>query len=133
MMDLAIDFAEDVPPLPHEQILKIVEIFKSHQAEAKISSIHVNGWFGNYNKLTTTFQFLKNEFGLSEAEALEKCAFAGDSPNDEPMFKKFPHSFGVGNVAHFSNQMKHLPTYKASSNGGEGFSEIASRILSLKD
>ena len=133
LMDLAIDFCEDVPPLPPSEVGKIVRIFEKHGAQAKVSSIHVNGWFGPYDKLTTTLRFLQTEFNLSEAEALEKCAFVGDSPNDEPMFKKFPHSFGVGNVAHFSNQMKHLPTYKANSNGGEGFFEIANRILSLKD
>ena len=130
MMDLAIDFAEDVKPLAKPEILKIVDIFKAHQAQAKISSIHVNGWFGDYNKLTTTFQFLKNEFGLSENEILEKCAFAGDSPNDEPMFEKFPHSFGVANVLEFKSSIKHLPAFVADSEGGDGFTQIADRILS---
>ena len=129
LMDLAIDFCEDVPALPNSEIKKIVNVFESHGAVAKISSIHVNGWFGDYNKLTTTFKFLKNEFGLSESEALNQCVFVGDSPNDEPMFEKFPLSFGVGNLKNFSDQMKFLPTYIAGENGGEGFSEIVRRIL----
>ena len=73
--DLAIDFCEDIPPLSPAAVEKIVHIFEKHGAQAKVSSIHVNGWFGDYNKLTTTFQFLKNEFNLSEEDALKKCVF----------------------------------------------------------
>jgi HAD superfamily hydrolase (TIGR01484 family) len=129
MMDLAIDFCEDVPALPTNEVQKIVQIFEEHGAQAKVSSIHVNGWFGDYNKLTTTFKFLKKEFNLSEQDALSKCIFVGDSPNDEPMFAKFPHSFGVANIRNFVQQMKHLPTYVSTSAGGDGFAEIAARIL----
>lgn len=131
LMDLAIDFCEDVPALPESDIQRITQIFQHHGAQAKVSSIHVNGWFGSYNKLSTTLQFLKDKFGLSESEALEKCIFIGDSPNDEPMFQKFPHSFGVANVQDFRSKMKHLPTYISAGKGGEGFSEIANHILSL--
>ncbi|MEQ1721889.1 MAG: HAD-IIB family hydrolase [Pseudobdellovibrio sp.] len=129
MMDLAVDFCEDVPALQPHEVQKIVQIFEKYGAQAKVSSIHVNGWFGDYDKLTTTFKFLKNEFNLSEQEALSKCIFVGDSPNDEPMFAKFPHSFGVANIRNFETQMKTLPNYVAASIGGDGFAEIAARIL----
>lgn len=129
LMDLAIDFCEDVPKLPDSEIQKIVQIFKQHQAQAKVSSIHVNGWFGNYDKLTTTFQFLKNEFGLSESDILKKCVFIGDSPNDEPMFQKFPNSFGVANILDFKSSLTHLPSFVANKKGGDGFTEITEQIL----
>ncbi len=129
LMDLAIDFCEDVPALSKPDVQQIVEIFKRHGAQAKISSIHVNGWFGNYNKLSTTLRFLQDHFNLSEKEALIKCAFVGDSPNDEPMFKKFQHSFGVANIKDFELSLNHLPTYVSTSKGGKGFSEIAQQIL----
>ncbi|MBC7466733.1 MAG: HAD-IIB family hydrolase [Bdellovibrio sp.] len=129
LMDLAVDFCEDVPKLPESEIQKIVQTFKTAGAQAKISSIHVNGWFGNYDKLTTTFQFLKTEYGLSEADILKKCAFVGDSPNDEPMFEKFPHSFGVANILDFQTSIKNLPTYVAIQKGGDGFAEITAQIL----
>lgn len=132
LMDLAIDFCEDVPALPKSEVEKIVQIFHSHGAQAKISSIHVNGWFGTYNKLTTTFQFLKNEFGLSEKEVFEKCIFVGDSPNDEPMFEKFPHSFGVANIRNFEKDMKHLPKYITTLKGGDGFNQITEKILTTR-
>ncbi len=129
LLDLAIDFCEDVPPLAKAEVDKIVSIFKNHGAEAKVSSIHVNGWFGNYNKLTTAFSFLQNEFNLSETEALQKCIFVGDSPNDEPMFEKFPLSFGVANVLDFRNSIQHLPAFIATKKGGDGFTEICNHVL----
>ena len=129
LMDLAIDFAEDVKPLNSASIQNIVDIFKAHYAEAKVSSIHVNGWFGNYNKLTTTLLFLKNNFGLSSEDILKKCIFVGDSPNDEPMFEHFPLSFGVANVLDFQNSIQHLPQFIASEKGGSGFSEISKYVL----
>lgn len=131
LMDLAVDFCEDVTPLDKTQIQQIVHIFESHGAQAKVSSIHVNGWFGNYNKLTTTFEFFKNEFQMSEKEVLKRSIFIGDSPNDEPMFQKFPHSFGVANVKKFTKQMKQHPTYVTQHEGGEGFTEVAERLIHL--
>ena len=44
--DLAIDFCEDVPPLPDSAIDDIVSAFRNAGAVCKVSSIHVNGWFG---------------------------------------------------------------------------------------
>ncbi|TES88095.1 MAG: HAD family hydrolase, partial [Desulfobacteraceae bacterium] len=60
--DLAIDFCEDVPPIPMEDVEKIVRCFNRAGAQAKISSIHVNGWFGDYDKLTMTHLFFKEVF-----------------------------------------------------------------------
>ncbi|MCB2173908.1 HAD-IIB family hydrolase, partial [bacterium] len=52
--DLAIDFCEDVEPLARTAVDRIVALFEAAGATAKISSIHVNGWFGSYDKLTMT-------------------------------------------------------------------------------
>lgn len=131
LMDLAIDFCEDVPKLPANDVQRIVDIFKKHGAEAKVSSIHVNGWFGKYDKLSMSLDFLKTEFSISAEEAKKVCAFSGDSPNDEPMFSYFPHSFAVANIAEFVSQIKNKPQYVSNSRGGLGFSEIAQRILSI--
>ena len=62
--DLAIDFCEDVPPLPRETVAGIYQVFRQHGATAKISSIHVNGWFGDYTKLDGIRFFLKHELQL---------------------------------------------------------------------
>jgi hydroxymethylpyrimidine pyrophosphatase-like HAD family hydrolase len=129
LFDLAIDFREDVKPLPEAEIQKIVKIFKRHGAVAKVSNIHVNGWFGDYDKLSTCQIYLKKEFGLSEAEMKQTCAFAGDSPNDEPMFRFFPHSFAVANIQEFIDDLKFKPAYVAAEPEASGFCQIADRIL----
>jgi HAD superfamily hydrolase (TIGR01484 family) len=127
--DLAIDYCEDVERLPEMAIHQILQIFLKHKATAKVSSIHVNGWFGSYNKLTMCRDFLKREFNIEADKALQEIAFIGDSPNDEPMFAYFPNSFGVANVSEFISQMKNPPAYVASQKGGLGFQEIARKIL----
>lgn len=129
LMDLAIDFCEDVPALPKSEVQKIVDIFHQHGAQAKVSSIHVNGWFGTYDKLTMTLTMLQKEFGVSAEEAKKVCAFSGDSPNDEPMFGYFPHSYAVANIQNFINDIKQKPTHIVKSRGGLGFAEIAKTIL----
>jgi HAD superfamily hydrolase (TIGR01484 family) len=131
LMDLAIDFCEDVKPLSENKIKKIVQIFEKHGAQAKVSSIHVNGWFGNYNKVTMLKKFLKNEFKLSNDSIEKLCLFIGDSPNDEPLFEFFPHSVGVANIRKFLPQLKSPPQYITSKNGGQGFVQLAHHLLKL--
>jgi HAD superfamily hydrolase (TIGR01484 family) len=130
--DLAIDFAEDVGPLPAADIDRIVAIFAEAGAVAKVSSIHVNGWFGRFDKRTTARAMLAQHFALSEAEMLARCAFAGDSPNDAPMFAHFPLSVGVANVRDFIDRMAHLPAFVTARRGGAGFVEFADRVLALR-
>ncbi|HEY1079804.1 MAG TPA: HAD-IIB family hydrolase [Bdellovibrio sp.] len=129
LMDLAIDFCEDVPALPKTEVQRIVDVFTAHGAQAKVSSIHVNGWFGNYDKLTMSLRFLEKEFGVLPEEAKKVCGFSGDSPNDEPMFAYFPHSFAVANINNFIDQIKNHPTYVSRQRGGLGFAEIAKAVL----
>lgn len=128
-MDLAIDFCEDVDPLPATTVQKIVHLFEEAGAQAKVSSIHVNGWFGAYDKLTMSLNFLQKEFQISAEEAKTQVAFSGDSPNDEPMFTYFPHSFGVANIQQFADQIKNKPSYLADFRGGRGFQQIADQII----
>lgn len=132
LFDLAIDFCEDVKPLPQKQINRIVEIFHEHGAIAKVSNIHVNGWFGDYDKISTAREYLKREFGYNEKQMKENCAFAGDSPNDEPMFGFLPHSFAVANIREFLPRLKSKPGYVTVNEEGLGFTEIADRLLALK-
>jgi HAD superfamily hydrolase (TIGR01484 family) len=129
LFDLAVDFAEDVPPLSQEEIQGICNIFSSHHANYKVSSIHVNGWFGDYNKLLMTRLFLEERLGLAWEDARDRFIFIGDSPNDEPMLEAFPVSIGVANVERFIPMMKHPPAYITKHDGGSGFAEAARIIL----
>ena len=129
--DLAVDFCEDVPPLPEESVNDIVRLFEQAGATAKISSIHVNGWFGDYDKLSMTRVFFQEVFDTALDAVKERVLFTGDSPNDEPMFRFFPHSAGVNNVLRFADQMVHPPAYVAAREGGKGFAEIVEQLLMI--
>ena len=131
--DLAIDFCEDVPPLPREDVLKIVEIYEKYGANTKISSIHVNGWFGDYDKLTMTKIFSKEQLGINLDKSKDKALFIGDSPNDQPMFKFFPISVGVSNVKNFLDIIEDLPTYVTVKKSGLGFAEMVDILLEKRD
>ena len=130
--DLAIDYCEDVPPLGTEAVKKICRIFEAHGATCKVSSIHVNGWFGEYDKLGMAKRFMLERFGLDLDAEKAHFAYCGDSPNDEPMFEYFPVSVAVRNVERFLDQMQTLPAYITSSEGGEGFAEFADHILKYR-
>ena len=106
-----------------------MRIFESHGATAKISSIHVNGWFGDFDKLTMAKQYTQDVFGVSLGEENDTFAFCGDSPNDEPMFAYFKHSFGVANVRQFLPQMTSPPATITQSEAGAGFTEVVDAIL----
>lgn len=127
--DLAIDFCEDVPRLPDAAVDRIVAVFEKHGCTAKVSSIHVNGWFGDYDKLGMVKTFLARELGIDAEAERGRVLFCGDSPNDEPMFGFFPHSVGMANIADFRTRVRTPPTWVAAARGGEGFAETVDVIL----
>jgi len=130
--DLAIDFREDVPPLPMEAVREIVRLMEAEGLTAKASSIHVNGWFGGYDKLSTSKRMLAEEFGLDADAQLDRIVFAGDSPNDQPMFAFFPNAVGVANVRDMAAMMTSLPAWITTARGGEGFAELADTLLAAR-
>ena len=130
--DLAIDFCEDGEVLDDAEVDRIQRIFVECGAQAKISSIHVNGWFGTHDKLTMTRRLAREVFRLDLDRERERILFCGDSPNDAPMFAFFPHACGVANVTRFRGRMEAEPTWIARRQGGQGFAEIAHRILAVR-
>ncbi len=127
--DLAVDFCEDVAALDMKAVNKIVSLFEKAGAVAKISSIHVNGWFGDYDKLAMTTKFFHEVFSISIEKQKDTILFSGDSPNDAPMFAFFANSVGVANVLQFSDQMEHEPTWVTRKEGGYGFAEMVDILL----
>lgn len=130
--DLAIDFCEDVEPLEQSEIDRIVEIFTRHGATAKVSSIHVNAWFGDYDKLTMTKRLMSEQFGVDLDADAGSYTFAGDSPNDAPMFAFFPHAVGVANLQDFLERCEALPAWITGRSHGAGFVDLAERILAVR-
>lgn len=131
--DLAIDFAEDGVVLSRDEIMAIVACFQQSGAIAKVSSIHVNGWFGSYDKLTMAHRMLRERFGIDANDQNRRILFVGDSPNDEPMFGKFEHSVAVANFAVFRDSVVELPRWLTAASHGAGFVEVADALLKARE
>lgn len=132
--DLAVDFCEDVRALSQTEIDRITAIFERNGATAKVSSIHVNGWFGGYDKLTTSRTLLRDCFGIDVDSAAdrERIVYAGDSPNDSPMFAFFPHAVGVANIRHYPGQFAANPRWVTRAESAAGFAELAEWLLAAR-
>jgi len=111
------------------EVEKIAAIFREAGANAKISSIHVNGWFGNYDKLSMTRVMFREIFEKDLEAIKEIVIFSGDSPNDAPMFDYFPNSVGVANISQFKDSLSSKPAWITNKPGGYGFAELAEMLL----
>lgn len=129
LADLAIDYREDAGPLPAEAVDRIVALMDAAGAAAKVSSIHVNAWFGDWDKLAMTRRFFSEAHGIDLDRQRDAVAFIGDSPNDEPMFGFFRQSVAVANIAEYLPQLAALPAYVTAGMGGAGFVEFAEALL----
>ena len=127
--DLAIDYCEDVAPMPLAAAQRIAVLMREAGLQAKISSIHVNGWFGEYDKLAMTRLLFAERFGWDLAVRNREAVFAGDSPNDAPMFAFFDQSVGVANLRRFDRLDFERPKYVAAAAAGAGFAELARHLL----
>ena len=127
--DLAVDICEDVNPLPDASIQRILDLCRAAGATAKVSSIHVNAWFGDFDKLTMVRRFAQEILEFDIEAMRGQVVYVGDSPNDEPAFAYFPHSVGVANVRDFVGSMASPPSYVTERRCGEGFVEVAEVLL----
>ena len=127
--DLAIDYCEDVPRLLPDDVDRIVALMRAEGMSARISSIHVNGWFGDYDKLGMTRTLLSEAFGIDLDAEKDLFVFVGDSPNDAPMFRYFPCSVGVANVRDFAGRLDAEPAFVTDARSGAGFVELVDAIL----
>jgi len=133
--DLAIDFCEDVvPPLSENEIDRICSIIEEEGATYKISSIHINCWYGSFDKVSGVSRFLaEREQDLDSIEVQDSIAFIGDSPNDEPMFRAVRYSIAVANIRTFLDRLSHLPAYITEKPSAAGFSEAVQTILNKRE
>jgi HAD superfamily hydrolase (TIGR01484 family) len=130
--DLAIDYCEDVVPLLQPDVDRIVALMRAEGLTARVSSVHVNGWFGEYDKLAMTRTLLREEFGVDLDERREDYVFVGDSPNDASMFDFFPNSVGVANVRRLADRIATPPKYVTLGEAGAGFAELADCLLAAR-
>ncbi|HUO91124.1 MAG TPA: HAD-IIB family hydrolase [Rhizomicrobium sp.] len=127
--DIAIDVCEDRLPLPDRTVRRLMARLEEMGATVKLSSIHINAWIGDFNKLQMIRELLRDAYGLSGTAMQKSCVYLGDSPNDEPMFSYFRNSIGVANIRTFAPRMTALPRYVTRRSGGHGFAEFAALVL----
>ncbi len=129
LFDVALDFAEEEPNLGLDLARSVKEFCEERGAIAKVSSIHVNAWFGRYDKLSMAEYFLASRFLYDPERDEASVLYCGDSPNDEPMFKRFSYSCGVANVLSYETLLQHHPKYVTSRPYGYGFAEMVDILL----
>ena len=126
--DIAIDHSEFVR-LDAGQIGRVVALMRGEGMQASVSSIHINGWYGETSKLAGARWIVRQLWGRDLATEMDRWVYVGDSTNDQLMFKSFANSIGVANVARFAPQLAHLPHYVTPGERGAGFAEVAAAVL----
>ncbi len=129
--DIAIDHSE-FTHLPEASIAQVVALMRGEGLNATVSSIHINGWVGEHNKLVGARWILQAHAGRVLDAELARWVYVGDSTNDQVMFAHFPHSVGVANIARFVPQLTHLPRYVTPGERGQGFAQVAHALLETR-
>lgn len=130
--DLAIDVYEDVEPWPDADVEELLEMAAEAGAHAKLSSVHVNVWFGSFDKFAGFTSWLSAGSPGLDSDAVKKSEwlYLGDSPNDAPMFRAFDRSVGVANVRPFRERMgADGPVWVTEKESGHGFVEVVNKVL----
>ena len=82
-----------------------------------------------FDKLAMSRVLFSERFGMDLAKSKREIVFAGDSPNDAPLFACFSHSVGVANVRRFEDLLADKPKYVTRATAGAGFAELAEHLL----
>ncbi|WP_332741057.1 HAD-IIB family hydrolase [Hydrogenophaga sp.] len=129
--DIAIDHSE-FAHLNDAEIAQVVALMRDEGLNATVSSIHINGWIGEHDKLAGARWIVRTRLGRDLDTELDRWVYVGDSTNDARMFDHFPHSVGVANVARFWATLSHHPRFVAQGERGAGFTEVADAVLGAR-
>ena len=130
--DLAFDYAEFAQHSP-DTVQRVLAVLQRAGMQTTVSSIHLHGCFGNFNKWQGACWIVRELLDRDLAQELDRWVFVGDSGNDQAMFEHFTHSVGVANSACSVPQLTHLPRYVTQGERGAGFAEVVRAILNQKD
>ena len=129
--DIAFDYAEFARHSP-ETVQQVLALLERAGLQTTVSSIHIHGCFGDFNKWQGANWIVRELLGRDLAQELDLWVFVGDSGNDQVMFQHFTHSVGVANIARFVPQLTHLPRYVTRGERGAGFAEVAQALLAAR-
>ncbi len=129
--DIAIDHSE-FSRLDEAQIALVVQIMQAEGMHATVSSIHVNGWFGEHDKWSGARWIVQRRLGRDLAAEVQRWVYVGDSTNDQIMFARFALSVGVANLVDFADRLHTWPAYLSEGARGDGFAEVARALLAAR-
>ncbi len=129
--DIAIDHSE-FAHLPQPVIDAVADLMRAEGMNATVSSIHINAWYGEHNKLSGARWILRELWGRDLDTELDRWVYVGDSANDQVMFEHFRHSVGVANLRRFADQLQHPPRYITQGERGAGFAELVWHLLKAR-
>ena len=126
--DIAIDHSE-FTQLSQTAIDEVVRLMQTEGMTATVSSIHINGWFGQHSKLSGARWIVRELWGRELDAEIDRWVYVGDSTNDQVMFAHFAHSIGVANIRMFEAQLSHPPRYITPAERGAGFAQVVQHLL----
>lgn len=129
--DIAIDHSEHAH-LDAAAIERVVQVMRAEGLHATVSSIHINGWIGEHDKLSAAHWMVQRLYGRPLASEMNRWIYVGDSTNDQRMFAAFALSVGVANLMRFEAELRHWPTYLTDGDRGAGFAEVTQRLLQVR-
>lgn len=129
--DIAVDHSE-FARLSREQIADVVRVMRAEGMHATVSSIHINGWYGEHDKRSGARWIVQRLFGRDIEAERAHWVYVGDSTNDQPMFAHYRLSVGVANLLRFADELSVWPAYITGGERGAGFSEVAAALLAAR-
>jgi HAD superfamily hydrolase (TIGR01484 family) len=127
--DIAVDHGE-FAHLDDAAIERVVALMREEGMTVTVSSIHINGWFGEHDKLSGARWMARRLFNR-ELDAA-RWIYVGDSTNDQLMFAHFALSVGVANLREFAAQLTTWPAFITDGERGDGFAEVAARVIAAR-
>lgn len=129
--DVAWDIGERVR-LPEGEVKRLEKLVLSAGARLTRSSVHLHASFNRDDKASGATRFVREHFGEDPGRAIHRWAFVGDSSNDAACFAALRTTFGVANVRAFLSTFSVPPRFVAAAERGDGFAEIAARLVALR-
>jgi hypothetical protein len=89
--DIAVDHSE-FAHLDAAAIAQVVALMRAEGMTATVSSIHVNGWFGDHDKWSGARWIVQRLFGRDLDDEVGRWVYVGDSTNDQLDVRPLPLS-----------------------------------------
>lgn len=135
LYDTAFDLVEDGPQVDELSANDIRGVLERGGLRTVQSSVHINAWFGDFDKAKMVNRYLMDIEGGALRDVAKTLLYIGDSVNDAGMFAAAGVSVGVANVARVLStleEMNSAPEFVTLSEMGAGFCEVVQKLVLLR-